>query len=44
MRTDLTTGNAFPDIELPDQDGNTQRLSKLLRGFPGALVFSRGHY
>ncbi len=44
MRADLKVGQPFPDFELPDQDGNVQRLSKLLRGFPGALVFSRGHY
>lgn len=44
MRSDLKVGNQFPDVELPDQDGKVQRLSKLLRGFPGALVFSRGHY
>lgn len=44
MRSDLKVGNPFPDFELPDQDGDAQKLSKLLHGFPGALVFSRGHY
>lgn len=44
IQADLKPGNPFPDIELPDQDRNPQRLSKLLCGFPGALVFGRGHY
>lgn len=44
MRSDLETGNQFPDFELPDQDNKVWRLSQLLRGFPGALVFNRGHY
>ena len=44
MRSDLGVGNEFPNFELPDQDGNMQNLSQLLRGFPGALIFSRGYY
>lgn len=41
MREDLRVGNKFPDLELPDQDGNRQKLSELLRGFPGALMSQR---
>ncbi len=44
MRSDLGVGNQFPNFELTDQDGNMQNLSQLLRGFPGALIFSRGYY
>lgn len=44
MRTDLIVGNKFPDFELPDHTGEMQTLSKLLRSFPGVLIFSRGYY
>lgn len=44
MRADLKVSSKFPDFALPDQNGNIQKLSGLLRGFPGALVFSRGYY
>lgn len=44
MRDDLKEGNRFPDFELPDHTGKTWRLSQLLRGFPGALIFDRGHF
>ena len=44
MRSDLKVGNQFPDIQLPDTDGNPQKLSQLLRGFPGVLIFSRGYF
>ena len=44
MHPDLTVGNKFPDFELPDQDGEARRLSKLIRGFPTVLIFSRGYY
>lgn len=44
MRADLKPGNQFPDFELPDHTGTPVRLSQLLRGFPGALIFSRGYY
>ena len=44
MREDLEVGNKFPDFELPDQTGEMQKLSNLLRGFPGVLMFSRGYY
>jgi peroxiredoxin len=44
MHADLTVGNKFPDFELPDHTGKIQRLSHLLRGFPGVLIFNRGHF
>jgi peroxiredoxin len=44
MRADLKAGNKFPNFELPDQTGEPRKLSQLLRGFPGVLIFSRGHY
>jgi peroxiredoxin len=44
MRDDLKIGNKFPDFELPDYTGTKRRLSQLLRGFPGALIFDRGHF
>lgn len=44
LRSDLKVGARFPDFSLPDQEGKPQGLSGLLRGFPGALVFNRGHY
>jgi peroxiredoxin len=43
MHADLVVGNKFPDFELPDQTGTVQKLSGLLRGFPGVLIFSRGY-
>lgn len=44
MHPDLEVGNQFPDFELPDQDDEMRRLSKLIRGFPTVLIFSRGYY
>jgi len=44
MREDLQVGNLFPDFELPDQDGEQRKLSELVKGFPAALIFDRGHY
>ena len=44
MHAELTIGNKFPDFELPDQAGTPHKLSHLLRGFPGTLVFGRGYY
>lgn len=44
MRDDLKPGNKFPDIELPNQDKETVKLSALIRGFPTVLVFSRGYF
>jgi len=44
MRDDLKVGNKFPDFELPDHTGTVRKLSRILRGFPGALIFDRGHF
>jgi peroxiredoxin len=44
MRSDLKVGNKFPDFELPDHSGTTVKLSQILRGFPGVLLFSRGYF
>jgi peroxiredoxin len=44
MRTDLRLGSEFPDIELPDHNGEQVKLSSLMRGFPAVVVFSRGYY
>ncbi|MGZ4590980.1 MAG: redoxin domain-containing protein [Actinomycetes bacterium] len=42
MRADLTAGNHFPDLELPDHNAVTRRLSELTEGDPLVLVFFRG--
>ncbi len=44
MRPDLKVGNRFPDFALPDHRGEPQRLSRLLQGMPGVLVFYRGFF
>lgn len=44
MREDLTIGAKFPNFELPDHTGEKHKLSQLLRGFPGVLIFSRGYF
>jgi peroxiredoxin len=44
MRDDIRVGNKFPDFELPDHNGEPQKLSQLMRGFPTALIFSRGYF
>ncbi len=44
MRSDLKVGSLFPDFELPDQEGVPRKLSSLLRGFPGVLIFGRGYF
>ena len=44
MHPDLKLGNKFPDFELPDHTGTPRKLSQLLRGFPGVLIFNRGYY
>ena len=44
MHPELKVGNTFPDFELPDHDDKPQKLSKLIRGFPTVLIFSRGYY
>ena len=44
MHPDLKIGSKFPNFTLPDHTGKPQQLSKILRGFPGVLCFSRGYY
>ncbi len=44
MHAELELGKKFPDFELPDQAGTLRKLSHLLRGFPGTLIFGRGYY
>ncbi len=44
MRENLRPGEQFPDIELPNQNGERTKLSTLMRGFPTVVVFSRGYY
>jgi peroxiredoxin len=40
----LAIGQRFPDIELPDQDGQATRLSELAGKFPLILTFYRGYW
>lgn len=40
----LTTGQKFPDIILPDQDGQHVKLSELVGKFPFILSFYRGYW
>ena len=44
MHADLRIGNKFRDFELPDHTDQMQKLTGLLRGFPGVLIFGRGYY
>ncbi len=44
MHAELEIGTKFPDFELPDQTGTLRKLSHLLRGVPGTVIFGRGHY
>ena len=39
-----TIGKAFPDFELPDQDGQPAKLSELVGKFPFILTFYRGYW
>jgi peroxiredoxin len=41
-RTRPTEGTRFPDLELPDHNGRTRRLSELAGGDPLVLLTSRG--
>jgi peroxiredoxin len=38
----LRAGSSAPDFALPDQNGDTVQLSKLLRGGPAVVTFYRG--
>jgi len=40
----LKIGARFPDIELPDQDGQQLNLSALVGKFPFILSFYRGYW
>ena len=44
MRPNLRSGEEFPDIELPNHEGEPTKLSNLIGGFPIVVVFSRGAY
>jgi len=37
-------GQRFPDVELPDQDGQFVRLSQLAGNFPLIVSFYRGYW
>ena len=40
----LKIGECFPDVELPDQDGQPVKLSALVGQFPFILSFYRGYW
>ena len=40
----LAIGQKFPDLELPDQDGQSAKLSVLVGKFPCILTFYRGYW
>ena len=40
----LKIAERFPDIELPDQDGQQVKLSDLVGKFPFILSFYRGYW
>ena len=44
MRENLRPGERFPDIELPNQDGESTKLSDLMGTFPIIVAFSRGYF
>ena len=37
-------GKGFPDLELPDQDGQIVKLSEIAGKFPLIVVFYRGYW
>lgn len=37
-------GKSFPDLELPDQDGQIVKLSEIAGKFPLIVVFYRGYW
>ena len=37
-------GKRFPDLELPDHEGNSTKLSQISAGFPLIVVFYRGYW
>ena len=42
MHPEIKVGALFPNFELPDQSGETLKLSQHMRGFPTIVVFYRG--
>jgi len=40
----LKIGQKFPDIELPDHEGEPVKLSELVGKFPFVLTFYRGYW
>src|SRR5437879_13067338 len=44
MKENLRPGETFPDIELPSHEDEVVKLSSIIRGFPTAIVFSRGYF
>ena len=40
----LKIGQKFPDIELPDQENQSVKLSELVGKFPFILTFYRGYW
>jgi peroxiredoxin len=44
MRKNLRPGEQFPDIELPNHEGEPTKLSSFIGDFPIVVVFSRGAY
>ncbi|MCZ6843204.1 MAG: hypothetical protein O7G32_10275 [SAR324 cluster bacterium] len=44
IREDLKPENGFSDFELPDQDGQSAKLSMLMAGRPTVLNSDRGNY
>ncbi len=44
MRADIVPGAVFPDYELQDHMGQTQRLSKLQGADPMVVILTRGNY
>ncbi len=44
MNPSLVVGAKFPDIELPDTEGQLQRLSVIQGWDPMAVIFYRGAF
>lgn len=44
MNPEIKPGGVFPDFELPNQDGETVKLSDVMEGKPVVLTFNRGNY
>ena len=44
MRSDIVSGNTFPDYQLPDQTSTMRRLSEVQGDDPLILTLARGHY